>query len=79
MKVNVTLTPMYLSDALTEKLVTDDTMIVIKDMSGQRLAFGHWFNDDVLNIVTDRKYIVRYWYGETRKNGEQFFLLVVDR
>lgn len=78
MKVNVLLTPMFLSDAFTEKLVDDNTIVSIREMSGKRLAYGHWFNDDVLDVVVSREYFVRYWMGETDKDGKERFFIEVE-
>lgn len=79
MRINVLLTPMFLSDGFTAKLIDDSTQIQIREVYGRTLAVGHWYNDDILNIVTSGKYIVRYWVQETARDGKKYFLIEVDR
>lgn len=79
MRINVLLTPMFLSDGFTAKLIDDNTQVQIREVFGRTLAVGHWYNDGILDIVTSGKYIVRYWSQETTKDGKKYFLIEVDR
>lgn len=77
MKTNVLLTPMFLSDGFTKKIIDDDTTIIIKDTLGRRISIGHWYNDNTLDVIVSRDYYVRDFLS-TDSDGKKHLLMIVE-
>lgn len=40
---------MKIRDLLIDRRITDDTTVVIKDVYGNPITCGHWFQDNILS------------------------------
>lgn len=75
-----TLARYFFRDALTgrARLISDDCVVIIREYtSNDEIARGHWYNDNILNVITSDLFVI-YFIGETTRAGGEFVTVYVS-